>query len=113
MERKEVERVLEKSREFLLNFKGERISLIDINALAFDIWKQIEEENEGFRESRVYCFLKSSLDKLEKTGEFSFIDEDGVEVYIQFIDDTTTAVVLESGTLLICGKYHEEKEEDQ
>jgi hypothetical protein len=110
MNRNLVERILEKSRDFFVTNKREKISRIDIHTLALQICKQLEEENDAILESRVYYLTKSSLDRLEKTGDYSFID-DGMEVYLRFIDDSTTTIVLESGTLFICRKYDENEEE--
>jgi hypothetical protein len=113
MKRTDVELVLEKSRDFWRNHVNEPISLIDIHALAFDVWRKIDDERQGFREAKEYIFLKSVLDRLETDGDFIFTDEDGTEVYFRFLDDTSAAVILESGTLLICGSWDDAEEDDQ
>ena len=113
MKKTDVELVLEKSREFWIDRVKEQISLVDIHALAFGIWREIEDERRGSREEKEYTFLKSVLDKLETHGDIIFTDEDGTQVYFRFLDDTNAAVILESGTLLICGSWDDEEEDEQ
>jgi hypothetical protein len=112
MDKREVELVLEKSLEFWRDTLKEHVSLVDIHALAFDIWRKIESEHKEPEDAKEYILMKSELDTLEAAGDIILEDKDGTEVYLRIVDDTDSAVMLESGTILIwCGNWENQEDE--
>ena len=108
MNRDDVEMVLEKSLTYWRENLKEKISLIDINALADQIWKDIQFETNAKEETIEFVMSKSQLMSLEKWGDIALILDDDKEVYITYLDDTESIALTESGKIIVFGQEEEE-----
>ena len=109
MKKTDVEIVLEKSLEFFRENLKEHINLVDIHALAFQIWKEIEFETDWEENIIEFILTKSQLISLEENEGTVIELEDGSYVYITFVDDSNITAITESGKIYIWG---EEAEDD-
>lgn len=109
MKKRDVELVLEKSLEFFRENLKEHVNLVDIHALAFQIWKEIEFETDWEENIVELILTKSQLISLEENGDTMIELKDGPYVYITFVDDSNLTSITESGKIYIWG---EEAEED-
>ena len=101
LKRTDVEKILEKSYTFYKENLKDGINLVDIYALADQIWREIVSENIAEEESYEFVLTKSQILSLEKWGDIGLTSSDNKQIYIEFLDDTLTNVVTESGKILI------------
>ena len=104
MKKGDVELVLEKSYEFWRGNLKENVNLVDIYALANEIWGDIMFETDVKEELIEFAITKSQLLNLEKRGEIALILEENKQVCIYFLDDTELTAITESGKIIISGK---------
>jgi len=108
MKRSDVEFVLEKTLEFWEDKLKDKVSLVDIHALASEIWNEIQYETDWEKDIKEYILRKSELLMLEEHGDLILEDEDGTYVYISFIDDNELTSITESGKIYVWGKEVED-----
>ena len=101
LKRTDVEKILEKSYDFYRENLKDGINLVDIYALADQIWREIVSENNAEEETFEFVLTKSQILSLEKWGDLGLATDDDKQIYIEFLDDTLTNIVTESGKILI------------
>jgi hypothetical protein len=109
MDREDVEMVLEKSYYFWNENLKEKVNLVDVYALADKIWKEILFEKNIKEKIIEFTMSKSHLLSLEKYGDISLILEDDTQVNIDFLDDTESVAIMESGKIVILDKKKDEE----
>jgi hypothetical protein len=109
LNKNDIEFILERSIEFWKDKLKERINLVDIYALASEIWTEIQYDTNWENEIKEYILRKSELTMLEEHGDLILEEEDGTYVYLTFIDDSELTSITESGKIYVWG---EEAEDD-
>ena len=110
MKRSEVERVLEKTREFWEEHLYRPVSLVDLYAIADQIWREMLTENLQEKPRVEVSVTKSELHALERSGDLICEDE-SCDVHLVFVDDSESVMVTESGKIVIFGKYDNTEDE--
>jgi hypothetical protein len=109
LNKNDIEFILERSIEFWKDKLKERINLVDIYALASEIWIEIQYDTNWENDIKEYILRKSELTMLEEHGDLILEEEDGTYVYLTFIDDSELTSITESGKIYVWG---EEAEDD-
>ena len=104
MNKQDVERVLEKAREFWQHQLHEHLSLVDIYALAEQIWQEIQYDTTWDDNIKELVFRKSDMLYLERHKDLHLEYEDGTYIYFYFVDDTEITSITESGQIYLWGE---------
>ena len=107
MDRNDIEIVLEKSLVYWRENLKEKVNLIDIHALANEIWKDIQFETNVKENIIEFTMSKSQLLSLEKNGDIGLILEDDTQINIDFLDDTESIALTESGKIIVLDPKNE------
>lgn len=108
MNKNDIEFILERSLEFWKEKLKERVNLVDIHALASEIWTEIQYDINWEKDIKEYILRKSELTMLEEHGDLILKDEDGTYVYLIFIDDSELTSITESGKIYVWGMEAED-----
>jgi hypothetical protein len=110
MKRSDVERVLEKTREFWEDHLYKLVSLVDLYAIADQIWREMLLENMEEKPRVEMSVTKSELHTLERSGDL-ICDGESCDVHLVFVDDSDSVMVTESGKIVIFGEeIHDDDE---